>query len=69
MTVTVGGKDQQADDGTGGGCDAAAVDKKGNVAPQQLTVNDKGQTFTEQGGTTFLVFDNGHRRRTVHTPR
>jgi RHS repeat-associated protein len=61
VTVTVGGKDQQADDGTGGGCEGAAVDEKGNVAPQQFTVNDKGQTFTEQGGTTFLVFDNGHR--------
>jgi RHS repeat-associated protein len=61
VTATVGGHEQQADDGTGGGCDAAQVDKKGQAAPQQFNVNDRGQMFTEDGGTTFQVFDNGRR--------
>src|SRR5262249_44476960 len=38
-----------ADDGTGGGCEPAGVDKKGNITPQQFTVTDRGQMFTEQG--------------------
>jgi len=51
----------KADDGTGGGCEAAGVDKNGKITPQQFTVTDKGQTYTEDKGTTYLVFDNGHR--------
>lgn len=61
VTVTVGGDEQQVDDGAGGGCDAAGVDKKGNITPQQFTVTAKRQMFTEIGGTTFEVFDNGRR--------
>jgi RHS repeat-associated protein len=30
----------QADDGTGGGCEAAGVDAKGNITPQQVNVQD-----------------------------
>jgi hypothetical protein len=49
------------DDGTGGGCDAAGVDKKGKAFAYQVTVNDRGQMFTEVGGTTFELGDHGQR--------
>ena len=49
-----------ADDGTGGGCEAAGVDKNGHIA-QQFTVTDRGQMFTEQGGITYLLLDQGRR--------
>jgi RHS repeat-associated protein len=40
----------QADDGTGGGCEAAGVDAQGNIAPQTVNAVD----ISQRGGDTFV---------------
>ncbi len=50
-----------ADDGTGGGCDAAGVDQNGNITAQQFTVNDIGQMFVNDGGVINILGPNGER--------
>jgi RHS repeat-associated protein len=59
VTVTVGGKDSQADDGTGGGCAAAGVDDKGNIKPHTVTVNAKpGNAVGAFALNFFFALDN-----------
>ncbi len=49
-----------ADDGTGGGCEAAGVQANGKIDPQVFDVDDRGNMTTVISGVTNRVLANGH---------